>query len=144
MKNLTTVAIFAFIALFCANGANATTVNDDPTEAITTFVNTYFPKASVLNINSEWDEYEVRLSDGTKLEFRLNLEWKQIDCKHSTLYPNVPAELVPEQIKTYVSSSFPNALIRKIERKILGWEIKLSNGLEVKFNNDFVVTEIDD
>lgn len=141
MKKL--AIITALVAIFCVSNVNATTAND-PTQTITEFVSTYFPNANILAINTEWDEYEVRLSDGTKIEFRLNLEWKQIDCKHSTLYPSVPAALIPQQITSYSNTNFPNTLIRKIEKKVLGWEIKLSNGLEVKFDGNFNVTEIDD
>ena len=67
-----------------------------------------------------------------------------MDCEHSTTYTCVPAELVPEQITTYVNSNFPNTTIKKLEKKYMGWEIELTNGLEVKFNKNFKVTEIDD
>ena len=35
-------------------------------------------------------------------------------------------------------------LVKKLEKKFFGWEIELSNGLEVKFNNNFKVTKVDD
>ena len=95
MKKL--AIITAFVALICfgtfnvmANNIEKQQVTEgidiitkDPTPAITEFVKTYFPKASVLIVKPEHDEYEVRLSDGTELEFTRNFEWKKIDCEHS-------------------------------------------------------------
>ena len=156
MKKLTIIT--AFVALICFGTFNVMAndiekqqvtegidiITKDPTPAITEFVKTYFPKASVLIVKPEHDEYEVRLSDGTELEFTRNFEWKKIDCEHSNTYTAVPAELVPEQIVTYVKTNFADQSITKIEKKRRGWEIELSNELEIKFNKNFVVTKIDD
>ena len=59
-------------------------------------------------------------------------------------YAAVPADIVPEQIKSYVAQTFPNQQVRKIERKRYSWEIELSNGLEIEFDKQFNVTDIDD
>ena len=156
MKKL--AIITAFVALLCfgtynvmANNIEKQQVTEgidpitkDPTPAITEFVKTYFPKANVLIMKPEWDEYEVRLSDGTQLEFNRSYEWKKIDCERSNTYTAVPAELVPEQIATYVKTNFADQSIIKIEKKRRGWEIELSSELEIKFNKNFVVTKIDD
>ena len=150
--------ITAFVALICLGTYNVMAntfekqqfseriapITKDPTPAITEFVKTYFPKANVLIVKSEWDEYEVKLSDGTQLEFTRDFEWKKIDCEHSNTYTAVPAELVPEQIATYVKTNLANQSIIKIEKKRRGWEIELNNELEIKFNKNFVVTKIDD
>ena len=142
MKKLSIIT--AFVAILCFGMTTAMAQNNNSNPEITKFVKQYFPKANVLMVNAEWDEYEVRLSDGTQIEFTRKPEWKKVDCEHSTTYPSVPAELVPEQISTYVNANFPNTTIKKLEKKFRGWEIELSNRLEIKFNNSFKVTEIDD
>ena len=156
MKKL--VILTAFAALVCFGATNATAINcethlasdelssitDNPTPAITEFVKTYFPKANVQMVKEEWDEYEVRLSDGTQLEFNRNCKWKKIDCEHSTAYNSVPAELIPEQIASYVKTNFADQGIIKIEKKRRGWDIELDNEIEINFNKNFVVTKIDD
>ena len=156
MKKL--AIITAFVALICfgtynvmANDTEKQQVTEgidiitkDPTPAITEFVKTYFPKVSVLIVKPEHDEYEVRLSDGTELEFTRNFEWKKIDCEHSNTYTAVPVELVPEQIAIYVKTNFADQSIIKIEKKRKNWEIELNSELEIKFNKNFVVTKIDD
>lgn len=156
MKKLAIITAFTTMVCFGATNGIANNyemqqvsdeiayVIDDPTPAITEFVKTYFPKANVLMVHPDWDEYEVRLSDGTQLEFSRSFEWKKIDCEHSSIYTCVPDELVPEQISTYVKNNFANQSIIKIEKKRRGWEIELNSELEIKFNKNFIVTKIDD
>ena len=136
--------IFAFVAIVCFGLSTAMAQNANTDPAITQFVEQYFPKATVQMVMPDEDDIDVVLSDYTKLEFRLNNEWKQVDCEHSTVYTSVPAELVPEQITAYVNSNFPGTIIKKLEKKFRGWEVELTNGLELKFNSNFKVTEIDD
>ncbi len=140
MKKLSIIT--AFVAILCFGMTTAMAQNNNP--EINKFVQQYFPQANVIFVNSEWDEYEVRLSDGTQIEFNRSYEWKKIDCEHSTTYTNVPAELVPEPITNYVNTSFANQGITKIEKKRRSWEIELSSELEIKFDKRFNVTKIDD
>ena len=42
------------------------------------------------------------------------------------------------------AQTFPNQQVRKIERKRYSWEVELSNGLEIEFDKQFNVTDIDD
>lgn len=132
----------AFAAIMCFGMSSAMAQNTNP--AITSFVEQYFPKSTVQMVIPDEDDIDVVLSDYTKIEFRLNHEWKQVDCEHGTIYTSVPTELVPEQITAYVNANFQGAIIKKLEKKFMGWEIELNNGLEVKFNGSFKVMEIDD
>jgi hypothetical protein len=85
----------------------------------------------------------VKLADGTEISFNLNFEWTHIDCEEGMVYHAVPAELVPEQIAAYVTTNYPNQHIDKIEKRANGWEIELSNGVEIEFDSNFNVTHID-
>ena len=140
MKKLSIIA--AFVAILCLGMTKVMAQNANP--AITQFVTQYFPNATVQMVMPDEDDIDVVLNDYTKIEFRLDNEWKKVDCEHSTTFTAVPAELVPEQITAYVTTNFPGAIIKKLEKKFRGWEIELNNGLELKFNNNFRVMEIDD
>ena len=60
-------------------------------------------------------------------------------------YSPVPASIVPQPIQTFVSgSNYPGQFIRQIDRNAYTWEVELSNGLEIKFDNQFNVIDIDD
>ena len=69
-----------------------------------------------------------------------NGDWKEIQCK-TTL---VPEALIPAPILDYVKTNYPEAGITEIECKKRGYEISLTNRLEIEFNKQFVVIDIDD
>lgn len=84
--------------------------------------------------------YDVVFTNGDKVEFDRKGGWTEISCKHS----GVPAALIPAAIKNYVNSNYEGNKVVKIERDSRTYEVELSNGLEITFNNKFQVTDIDD
>ena len=79
--------------------------------------------------------------DRTEIEFRSDGQWESVGRKYSP----VPASIVPQPIQTFVSgSNYPGQFIRQIDRNAYTWEVELSNGLEIKFDNHFNVIDIDD
>jgi Protein of unknown function (DUF2874). len=108
------------------------------------FITTYFPDVKVSYAKLEKElfskSYEVVFADGNKLEFNSKGEWKDVDCK----FAEVPEGIVPQQIKKYVTANYNEAKIVEIERDRRDYEIKLSNGLELKFNMKFNLIDIDD
>ena len=136
--------IFAFIAIVCIGFSSAMAQNTNANPAITQFVTQHFPDATVQMVMPDDDDIDVVLNDYTKIEFRRNNKWKKVDCEHSTTFTAVPATLVPEQITAYVTANFPNTIIKKLEKNFRSWEIELNNGLELKFNSNFKVMEVDD
>ena len=85
-------------------------------------------------------EYEVIYTDRTEVDVESNGEWSSVERK----YAAVPAAIVPVQIADYVKKSFAGESIRKIDRDKYTWEVELSNGLEIKFDRNFQVIDIDD
>ncbi len=83
--------------------------------------------------------YDVVFNDGTKIEFNRNGQWTDIECERS----GVPSNFVPSVIRNYVNSNYSGSRIVKIERDGKETEVKLSNGLEIKFNKKYQVVEID-
>jgi len=104
------------------------------------FLTKYFPDKTPVLVKEDWDDFEVVYANGEKAEFLKNGEWKKIDFRVVA----VPAALVPEQVKTQVQSLYPGAIITKIKKEPYGWEAKLNNGLEIDFNAEFVIIDIDD
>ncbi len=118
-------------------------VNQLPAEA-QTFIKTYFPKTKVAYVKKEqkefYDEYELVFVNGNKVEFDHNGAWKEVKCRDCA----VPADIVPAQIADFVKENFPQTQIVKIERDRRSWEVKLSNRLEIEFDSQFNVIDIDD
>ena len=96
------------------------------------FINTHFSSVGFLSAKQDDGEYEVMLKDGTKIDFTLQGDWKEVDC-HVTA---VPAAIVPAGITQYVKTNFPNNIITKIEKKYGGYDIELNNDLELKFDKN--------
>ena len=141
MKKLLVCALFlglAFGSTSCGKG-KMETIND--------FVTTYFPQEEVLALIKDGLDYDVTLTDYTKIGFDGNifgrLKWDEVDCTH-TSYTTVPDALVPAEIAAYMRRMHDTQNIVKIARDRRNWEITLSNGLEVEFNKNFQVTDFDD
>ncbi len=109
-------------------------------EAAQAFLKQHFTNKVPLVVTVDWDDYTIRYESDEKVEFDKNGNWKEIDCRSSI----VPTELIPEEIKTNIASTFPGAMILKIDRNRRGYEVKLNNGLEVEYSPTFQVIDIDD
>ncbi len=109
-------------------------------EAAQAFLKQHFANKVPLVVTVDWDDYTIRYESGEKVEFDKQGKWKEIDCRSSL----VPTELIPEEIKTNIASTFPGAMILKIDRNRRGYEVKLNNGLEVEYSPTFQVIDIDD
>ena len=132
---------FALCTTSCSKEANAQTQI-----SINNFVATYFPNEEVIATIKDGFDYDVTLSDYTQIEFDGNafgkkLEWDEINC--TTVYTSVPAALVPTEIADHVSQLHSEQRIVKIAKDHRGWEIELSNGIEIEFDSKFRVREID-
>ncbi len=88
---------------------------------------------------AESKNYEVVFTNGDKVEFDRDGRWKEISCKQSS----VPPALVPAAISRYVKSHYAGRRIVKLERDRKEFEVNLDNGVEITFNKNFQVTDID-
>jgi uncharacterized protein YuzE len=108
------------------------------------FVEEYFPGTPVSYVKKEpkltGAAYEIVLQDGTEIEFNSKGEWNKVDCKRKA----VPAKLIPATITDYVNNNFPGQFIVKIAKEHFGTEIELDNDLELKFDKNGKLMNIDD
>lgn len=142
--------IITTFAVLLAGIAGAFAATDSPIAAeklpqsIREFVAKHFPGDKIAFAKVDrgiFDtEYDVLLSSGTKMEFTGNGEWTEIKSK----YAAVPATIVPQQIADAVASRYPTAKIEQINRGRHDYEVELSNGMEITFDMQFNITDIDD
>ncbi len=136
-----------FVAFVCMMVSNVALADDRPIPveqlpaSAKTFVTNNFQGKKILYAEKDWNSYECRLDDGTKINFTSKGEWKQVDCHGMSA---VPAVLVPEAIKQYVETNFSNCMITKIDKEHHGYDIELSNDLELRFNHQGMLVGIDD
>ncbi|MBQ2429719.1 MAG: PepSY-like domain-containing protein [Alistipes sp.] len=145
MRRLFLVAAVVFMSLgvACANADRPIAVENLPQKA-QQFIKKYFANVGVTYVTEDRDviskDYEVMFADGSKVDFAANGEWTSVECKGKA----VPAGIVPQQIEAYVKQNYPDAHIRKIDRDRTDYEVSLSNRLELTFNKNFKLIEIDD
>ena len=147
MKKLT--IIFASLALM-ASSVSAFAGNDriitvaELPAASQQFIKAHFAgvEVSYAKVDEELfdKDYKVVFVNGSKVEFAKDGAWKEVDCK----YGEVPAAIVPQQIRDYVAKNFAGRKIVSIDRDKRDWEVKLDNGLDLKFDLQFRLIEIDD
>lgn len=83
--------------------------------------------------------YDVIFTDGNKVEFDKKGNWTEVNCKFSVVLQGI----IPAPIQKYVTTNYADAKILKIERDKADYEVKLSNGWELKFDSKFNLIDID-
>ena len=143
LKNLLLAALLCLSSATCLADDHPIPVEQLPAAA-KTFIQQNFPAQTIIYAERDPEfsgtKYEARLDDGTKIEFDKKGNWDKVDCQTKP----VPAALVPAPIATYVSTTFPNTQIVKIDKERFGYEIELSNDLELKFNKKGALIGMDD
>lgn len=108
------------------------------------FIKEHFPneKVSFAKVERELFDttYEVIFTNSSKIEFLKNGDWKEVDCK----YAAVPKAVIPQQIAKYVTEHYPEVAVVQIDRDKRDYEVKLANGLELTFDLNFNLIDIDD
>ena len=143
MKKMMFMACLVLFALTaCADDDLPIRTNQLPRNA-QQFLTQYFRGVEVSYAKQD-DEgfdksYEVVFVDGNKVEFRRDGEWKEVDCR----YGRVPDAIVPRAILDFVRQHYAGQYIRKIERDRHGYEVKLTSGLELKFDRNGRFRKID-
>lgn len=110
-------------------------INILPTPAQAIIKNNFKSEVNHIKIDKELgriSEYEVVLNDGSEITFDRNGNWKDIEVGPKN---SVPAGLIPPAIIAYIKQNQKDASIIGIEKEKFGYEVELSNGIEIKFNS---------
>lgn len=143
------ISLFAVLSMLVPSAASANTggekaISSDrlPKAALQT-IKTHLPgrKVAIAKVKTELfsKEYTVIFTNGEKIEFDGRGRWTEVKCKRSA----VPASLVPQPIGWYIRENYPDCRILEIERDDDEYEVKLSNYVEVTFDTDYNVTDVD-
>lgn len=145
MKKFTLILAFLLTLSFAslrADNEKVIPVNQFPTTA-QQMIKQHFGDKKVAVSKVETDmlskSYEVIFTDGDKVEFDGKGNWEEIDCRFSS----VPAGVIPAPIMNYVKENYPDTIIKKIEKDRREYEVKLSNRVELSFDMEFNLTDID-
>ena len=128
----------------CADNDKVTNNINELPQVSRTFLNNYFDgnKVSHIKIDKDLflvDSYDVILTDGTSVEFNRDGEWKEV----KSFQQNIPDTLIPVEIRQYVSQNYPGQKIMTVERGKRKVSVDLANGLELKFDLNGNLIDID-
>lgn len=128
----------------CVDKDRITNDADELPQSSRNFLKRHFTTTAVSHIQIEKnlfgvEGYDVILTDGSQVEFNRKGEWKEIKTSRSA----VPSAIIPPFIRTYVSQHYPGMEITTIDKDSRDYEIDLQNGLELKFNFEGKLIDID-
>lgn len=128
------VAVIGFATVASARDTYVRNVSVLPQAAQTILSNNFKSKVSVIKIDKEIgrvSDYEVILTDGSEITFDRNGNWKEIEVG---LKSKVPSSLIPKGISDYVNKNMRGQKIVGIEKERSGYDVELSNGIDMKFD----------
>lgn len=112
---------------------------DQLPETAQAFLKQNFANKVPLIVTADWDDYKIVYESGESVEFDRTGNWKDIECFNS----KVPADVIPAQVAAYINKNYPGKIIIKYERHRSMYEVKLNNGMEIEFNRNFQVIDVD-
>lgn len=76
-------------------------------------------------------DYKVQFANNIEVEFDGKGKWEEVDGNHQA----IPVTVIPKGISHYVKNNFADTTVTKIDKGTWGYEVDLSNGLELEFNS---------
>ena len=108
------------------------------------FLTKHFADVELIYAKAERDmgiitSYNILLEGNVKVEFNRSGEWTNVDCEHTP----VPNSILPQGVLDYVSNKFKKAYIVEIEKNMMGYDVKLSDDLDLEFDKEGNFLRID-
>lgn len=130
---LLVVSIMAVMPMLADNDKMIT--REELPEKAQMFIDEHFANVDILYAKAERDmgvitSYDVVLEGDVKIEFNRSGEWESVDCNRG----RVPDSVLPKAVLDYVAKKFPKAYVVEIERNMMGYDVKLSNDLDLEFD----------
>lgn len=145
MKTQISLSLIAGLLFSFSAHAQKTTITaaELPAKA-QTFLKEHFANENTLAIVKDKEtfstDYKVRFSNNTEVEFDSKGNWEEIDGNHNP----IPTAAIPAKIASYVKSNYKETSIIKIDKGYWGYEVDLSNGIELEFDSNGKFLRIDD
>ncbi len=129
------MALSSITATFAFPADKYTLSREELPEAAREMLDKYFPKAKIGMIKIDKHllkktDYDVRLVDGTTIEFNNKGIWTSVTSKKD----QVPDGLIIKKIRTHVAKNYNGAKIVSILKKVSGYEIGLSDDLMLNYD----------
>ena len=109
------------------------------------FLDEHFGDQTVVSVkrekeSSEGVEYEVRLDNGVTVKFDKGGNWEDVDAP---VNGSLPTTFILTPIVDYVEAEYPNVWIKGIDKERQGFDVELTNGVDLVFDTEGNFVRID-
>ena len=140
-KNIYTLLMVLIITITNAQSKKITT-SELPKGAIT-FLTAHFPNNPIKHATKDWEHgekgYEVKLTDGTEVEFTKDGAWREVDGHKKA----IPTAYIPKSILEYVKVHYPNEQITHIDKGHKDIDVDLTNKIDLEFDTNGKFLKVD-
>ena len=140
--SILSAVIVCMASISCSAKNVVIKVQDLPQQA-QSFLDTHFKTSEISLVVKDGNEYDIRFENGWEVEFNHKGQWEKIDCKRDSV-PSSVISILPEAIPSYLRSNYENAFITEIGLDHSGYDVELSNGLDIEFSSNGRFKIIDD
>ena len=127
--------LMVIIATITNAQAKKINISELPKEA-TVFLAKHFPKNSINIATKDWEHgekgYEVKLTDGTEVEFYKDGSWREVDGHKKA----IPTAYIPKSIVDYVKANYPKEQITHIDKGHKDIDVDLTNKIDLEFDTN--------
>ncbi|HEX9151744.1 MAG TPA: PepSY-like domain-containing protein [Flavobacterium sp.] len=100
------------------------------------FLAKHFPGIPINRASKDWEHgekgYEVRLTDGTEVEFTKDGSWREVDGHKKA----IPTAYIPKSIVAYVKANYPNEQITHIDKGHKNVDVDLTHRIDLEFDTN--------
>lgn len=109
------------------------------------FLAEHFSSQKVVSVEKDKDgvdglEYEVRLDNGVVVKFDEGGNWEDVDAPNNMA---LPTTFILQSIVSYVATEYSTEGINGIDKERQGFEVELTNGVDLLFNTEGSFVRVD-
>ncbi|WP_300369857.1 PepSY-like domain-containing protein [Brachyspira sp.] len=93
----------------------------------TSFIQRVFPNTQIWKVERDGRKFDVKLSNGTSIDFLSNGDWDNIDSEYSP----IPDAAFPQAVIKAIRNAYPQAAIIDAEKEWGNYKLKLNNMMEI-------------
>ena len=142
MRKSFLLAVIVFLTCTACGKDQIINYDQLPANAKST-IEKYFDRNNIAYVKKDgigdWVKYEVKFLNQDEVDFNANGDVRSVEMKSGA----VPSDLVPQQILDFVAKNYASQTIVEYSVTYRGYKIELSSGLEIQFDKQCNVTELD-
>lgn len=144
MKKFILLALAAITAIGLKMSADERVAYDQLPQPAQAFISEFFQNDPITVVERDKKpfrtEYEVKFQSGSEADFTGDGAWTDVKAGRGS---EVPAGIIPSGISKYVSKNYAGLKIVEIKLDRRGYEIELSNDLDLEFDSNGNFIRID-